>query len=191
MSAKRRLVVSVASLVSILTVAVFVLAGLLYFLVVPGLSVARTEPSQLEVQIATWLLRASVPQEARRAVNPFGSDPASAAAGGVLFQQKCEICHAYDGGGRTEIGAGQFPRTPTLRSMNMASISDGEIFYHIRNGIRNTGMPAWDMPDEELWQLVAFIRDLPSVAPISSEAIVTAQKEAVLAADYVGSSACQ
>ncbi len=191
MSGKRRLVVSVASLVSVLTVTVFALAGLLYFLVVPGLSVARNEPSQLEVQIATWLLRASVPQEARRAVNPFGDEPASVAAGGVLFQQKCEICHAYDGGGRTEIGAGQFPRTPTLRSMSLASIAAGEIFYHIRNGIRNTGMPAWDMPDEELWQLVTFIRNLPSVAPLSPDAIVTAQQEAVLAADYVGSSTCQ
>ena len=43
-------------------------------------------------------------------------------------------------------------------------MSDGEIFYHIRNGIRNTGMPAWDMPDRQIWQLVAYIRHLPSGA---------------------------
>ena len=37
------------------------------------------------------------------------------------------------------------------------------MFYHIRNGIRNAGMPAWDMPDRQIWQLVAYIRSLPIV----------------------------
>ena len=43
------------------------------------------------------------------------------------------------------------------------------MFYHIRNGIRNTGMPAWSMPDEEVWQTVAYLRHLPAVAALSSE----------------------
>src|SRR5262249_51838874 len=74
---------------------------------------------------------------------------------------------AYDGGGTTEIGAGEYPRPPPLRSMDVASMSYGEIFYHIRNGIRNTGMPAWQLPEREIWQLVAFIRHLPDVAPLA------------------------
>ena len=41
-----------------------VLVGTIYQLLLPGLSVARDEPSQLEVQIATWLLHASVPNSA-------------------------------------------------------------------------------------------------------------------------------
>jgi mono/diheme cytochrome c family protein len=50
--------------------------------------------------------------------------------------------------------------------MDVTSMSDGEIFYHIRNGIRNTGMPAWQLPDQQIWQLVAFIRHLPAIAPL-------------------------
>jgi hypothetical protein len=46
-------------------------------------------------------------------------------------------------------------------------MSDGEVFYHIRNGIRNTGMTAWPMPDQQIWRLVAFIRRLPRVAPLA------------------------
>jgi mono/diheme cytochrome c family protein len=114
--------------------------------VIPGLSSARREPPAIEVSVATLLLRASVPAEDKARTNPLGGDPADIAAGQDIFRQKCEVCHAYDGSGRTQIGAGQYPRPPALRSL-VASMTDGEIFYHIRNGIRNTGMPAWSMPE--------------------------------------------
>ena len=145
-------------------------AGALYQWLVPGLSSARTEPGPVETSVATWLLHRSVPEQEKARVNPLASDPAEIAAGRDLFGQKCEVCHAYDGGGKTEIGSGEYPRPPALRSMDVASMSDGEIFYHIRNGIRNTGMPAWQMPDRQIWQLVAFIRHLPEVAPLTAAA---------------------
>ena len=161
-------------------------------LLLPGLSVAREEPTGLEVEIATWLLHASVPEAAKNTPNPLGENaaPASIAAGRDLFRQKCEVCHAYDGGGKTEIGAGAFPRPPALRVV-ATSMSDGEIFYHIRNGIRNTAMPAWNMPDNQVWQLVAYIRNLPTVAPLTPEPVVASQKEAVSDAHYVGSASCK
>ena len=57
-------------------VAVLGLALVAYHLVVPGLSVATQEPPALEVKIATWLLHQSVPEDARKAVNPLGKDVA-------------------------------------------------------------------------------------------------------------------
>ena len=51
-------------------------------------------------------------------------------------------------------------------------------------------MPAWDMPEQELWQLVAYIRDLPAIAPIDPDIIAAAQKAAVSSANYTGSAAC-
>ena len=140
--------------------------GILYFKVVPGLSSARTEPPAAETLLATWLLHQSVPFEAKMSVNP-APDPSDVAAGKDLYRAKCETCHAYDGGGKTPIGSNEFPRVPTLRSPAIAVTSDGELFYHIRNGIRNTGMPAWDLPDRQIWQLVSFIRHLPQVAATS------------------------
>jgi predicted CXXCH cytochrome family protein len=169
--------------------ALAVLLGLAYVLVVPGLSVARTEPSALEVRIATYLLRASVPDAAKNVVNPLGAkpDPAAIASGETLFKQKCEICHAYDGGGKTEIGSGILPRPPALRAAVM-TMPDGEVFYHIRNGIRNTAMPAWNFSDNQIWQLVAYIRDLPEVAPLAAAG---AQSGVVPSAQYAGSASCQ
>ena len=74
---------------------------------------------------------------------------------------------------------------------DVASMSDGEIFYHIRNGIRNTGMPAWQMPDRQIWQLVAFIRHLPEVAPLAAGQGTAGESSATASAHYVGSAACQ
>jgi predicted CXXCH cytochrome family protein len=171
----------------LIVLALLVLVGAAYRMVVPGLSSARSEPPGLEVAVATWLLHHSVPEAERSAANPVGSDPADIAAGRDMFKQKCEICHAYDGSGKSEIGAGEYPRPPALHA-NVASMPDGEVFYHIRNGIRNTGMPAWGMPDREIWQLVAFIRALPKVAPSSQAPAVNAP---TAPAHYVGSVACK
>jgi predicted CXXCH cytochrome family protein len=160
--------------------------------VIPGLSSARREPPATEVSVATWLLHESVPAEERARINPFGGDTAEIAAGQDLFRQKCETCHAYDGSGKTEIGAGEYPRPPALRSMNITAMPDGEIFYHIRNGIRNTGMPAWSMPDAQIWQLVAYLRNLPKVALLSPEPSVAGAETKVAGdAHYVGSAACR
>lgn len=179
---------SVIAIVVVLSM--IVLAGALYEWIVPGLSSARTEQSQVETTIATWLLHESVPQRAKKRTNPLGSDSGEIAAGRDLFRQKCEVCHAYDGSGKTQIGAGEYPRPPALRAA-VASISDGEMFYHIRNGIRNTGMPAWDMPDQQVWQLVTFLRSLPNVAPLASETITIPQGGPLTSAHYVGSGSCK
>jgi mono/diheme cytochrome c family protein len=136
---------------SISVVAIGVVLGAVYALLVPGFSSARTEPPLAETVIATWLLRQSVPNAAKIRVNPLGADPADVTAGRDLYRQKCEVCHAYDGGGKTSLGAREYPRPPTLHSADVTAMSDGEIFYHIRNGIRNTGMPAWSLPDREGW----------------------------------------
>ena len=170
---------------------VIVLAGAAYEWLVPGLSSARTVPPKLEIAIATWLLHQSVPAQAQKQVNPLGADAADIVAGRDLFRENCEVCHAYDGGGHTRVGGREYPQAPPLR-VAVASMSDGEVFYHIRNGIRNTGMPAWDMPDRQIWQLVAYIRHLPSPARMAAaEPPESDRAGPAPAATYVGSATCK
>jgi predicted CXXCH cytochrome family protein len=179
---------SAAFIAAAIAVAIAVVFGVLYVRALPGLSMARNEPPALEKTVATWLLNHSVPDEDRAKQNPFGADAAAVAAGRDSFRQRCEACHAYDGGGRTEIGAGSYPRPPDLKAV-LPSLSDGEIFYHIRNGIRNTAMPAWNLPDREIWELVSYIRRLPDVA-----ALAAADNDGagdVSSSHYVGSQACK
>ena len=170
--------------------------GALYVLALPGLSSARTEAPAAEVAIATWLLHESVPHAQASAVNPLGADQADVTAGRDLYRQKCEICHGYDGSGKTTLGAGQYPHPPALADAAVQAMPDGELFYHIRNGIRNTAMPSWNLPDRETWQLVSYLRGLPKVASMTVPAVTTtgqapaAGDTAPAAYGYAGSAAC-
>ena len=160
----------------------------LYRFALPGLSSARPKPPVIEVDVATWLLEHSVPPEAAMRINPLKSDEANLAAGAFAFQQKCSVCHGFDGGGRTTIGEHVYPRAPSLRQA-LLSLSDGQIFTYVNNGIRNTAMPAWDLPENEVWQIVAFLRHLPpTTAPSSASGAPPAH---AIEAHYVGSAACE
>jgi predicted CXXCH cytochrome family protein len=175
----------------VLAALVVLMAGF-YFVVLPGFSIARQEPSGMEVAVATFMLKHSVPAADAAKVNPLNAQPdaANIRAGETLYVTKCAMCHAHDGGGRTELGGATFPRPPVLRVL-APQLSDGEIFYHIRNGIRNTAMPAWNLPDRQIWQLVSYIRHLPLTAGTKPEELVAQQTQAVKGAQYVGSKACQ
>ena len=124
--------------------------------------------------------------------NPLDATAGSAdvEAGHQTYTQKCEICHAYEGGGKTEIGSGEYPRPPDLRSADVQRMSDGEMFYHLKMGIRHTGMPAWTLPDRKLWQVTAYLRNLPTVAALSPQ-LATEHLPASSTAHYVGSGACK
>lgn len=63
-------------------------------------------------------------------------------------------------------GAGLYPKPPDLRAAHLQSISDGEIFYVIENGIRLSGMPAFggQHSADDSWKLVDFIRHLPQLS---------------------------
>jgi len=93
--------------------------------------------------------------------NPFAADGQRIAEGAEHFLEQCATCHALDGSGKTDSGVGLYPPPPDLRLEETQRLSDGAIFYIIKNGIRFTGMPAWDIDDHHVWRLVAFIRKLP------------------------------
>ena len=98
------------------------------------------------------------------------------------------MCHGYDGSGQTDAGRGEYPPPRDLRSAEVTSRTDGELFYLIQNGIRNTAMPGWQMPDQSIWSVVSYLRSLPKVAAVAGEATV---QQSTSGAHYVGSAACE
>src|SRR5260221_3760725 len=157
------------TIVSFAVIAVL-LGGLYAFIVWEGSSAREDAPAR-EASIVQWLLHYTVPANFRAMKNPLSTAAGSAdvCAGPEVLRCKCELCHAYDGGGKTEIGSGQYPRPPDLRGADVQRMSDGELYYHLKNGIRHTGMPAWTLPDRKLWQLSAYLRHLPRVAALSPQ----------------------
>ncbi len=139
-----------------------------YQLFTTGFS-AKTEPHALEVFIARKIRHLAIPIEQRNTQNPIPLSHDVIKESLAHFADHCALCHANDGSGQTPIGKNVNPKAPDLRLPDIQSMSDGEIFWVIHNGIRFTAMPAWgeDDPaeDKDSWKLVHFIRHLPQLTP--------------------------
>ena len=149
-----------------------VIAGLAYgaALLRHGIS-ARKDPSQTEIRVARSLRHMAIPKADRNEQNPW-KDVATADVmkdAREHFADHCAECHANDGSGNTEMAKGLYPRPPDMRLPATQNLSDGELYYIIRNGVPLTGMPGWGDPhfdqDDDSWQLVLFIRHLPKLSP--------------------------
>jgi mono/diheme cytochrome c family protein len=130
---------------------------------------ARDEPTAVEAFLARTMRRLAMPRVDRARPNPVSPTAEALAAGRAHFADHCASCHGNDGRGETPIGRGLYPKAPDMTKPETQSLTDGEIFSIIRNGIRLTGMPAWgdgsSEDDVETWQLVHFIRSLPKLTP--------------------------
>jgi len=137
-----------------------------YRLFTTGFS-AKTEPHALEIVMARQIRRLAIPIEQRNAVNPVPISAEVLKKARAHFADHCASCHANDGSGKMPIGKNVYPKAPDLKLPDTQSMSDGEIFRVIHNGIRFTAMPAWgDSPpenDQDSWLLVHFIRHLPQI----------------------------
>ena len=128
---------------------------------------AKAEPGRLETLVARTMRRLAIPRTARELQNAIAKSPEIVAEGLAHYADHCAVCHANDGSGKTDIGTGLYPKPPDMRLAATQSLTDGELFYIIENGVRLTGMPAWSNATEEgkrsTWHLVHFMRELPTL----------------------------
>jgi cytochrome c oxidase cbb3-type subunit III len=97
--------------------------------------------------------------------NPLAGDAKAAKAGEYEFRINCALCHG--------LGARGGGRGPDLtRAVKKHAHSDADLFQVISNGIAGTAMPAngtngqgVGMTDEEIWQIVIYIRSQEVKAP--------------------------
>ena len=155
---------------ALLVVAVMAIAGGAY-LVTTGLK-AQPEPGAIETRVARAVRGFAIPRDVKARSNPIGTSADELKPGLEHFAKYCAMCHGNDGSGEgAAIGRGLFPKPPDMRAAATQTLTDGEIFYIIENGVRFTGMPAFGTgkpdPDGEkqAWQLVRFIRHVPQITP--------------------------
>jgi len=148
----------------VIVVVVLAGAGGLFVSVVRHGFSARDEPSRAEAVMARWVRGLGIPGHAKRLTNPVALAPEVLTDARAHFADHCALCHANDGSGNTDIGQSLYPKAPDMRLPATQSLTDGELYYIIENGVRLTGMPAWgakdDDTDEDSWKLVHFIRHL-------------------------------
>ncbi len=125
---------------------------------------AAEKPHPIEVFMARRLRRLAIPPGVKELKNPVEATPFVMAEARDHFADHCAQCHGNRGDGKTRIGQNLYPPAPDMRLSDTQTLSDGEIMFIIKNGIRFTGMPAWGGKDEENWKLVLFIRHLPALS---------------------------
>ena len=91
----------------------------------------------------------------------------------------------------TQLSGGLFPSPVDLQGRDTVRKTDGELFYFIRNGVRNTAMPGWQLPDRQTWQLVVYLRNLPKTAALPSPLVKDTHRTNPEGAHYAGSTSCQ
>jgi cytochrome c oxidase cbb3-type subunit III len=92
----------------------------------------------------------------KKSKHPAFSDPVAIAAGSKLFTNSCAGCH----GPRGEGGRG-----PNLRNRGVwHTLDEQELFQTIQKGVPGADMPATNLPDDQIWQLAAFVRALSAPA---------------------------
>ena len=89
----------------------------------------------------------SVDFHASSQTNPYANDPTAIAVGLKHYRNMCLVCHGAPGLEPTEISQGLHPSPPNLASPDSQSMSDGELFWVIANGIGSTGMPSFEKAD--------------------------------------------
>jgi mono/diheme cytochrome c family protein len=94
-------------------------------------------------------------------------DPAAVQAGARSYSERgCVNCHGGPGADWAKFADGMNPGPPDLKDV-VEDLEPRELFWVIRNGIKMTAMPSFEkagVPDREIWDIVAFVRKLPSVS---------------------------
>jgi len=163
-------------------VGIALLGAAAVFLLASGLFevAAAVPPGSLETHLARFALDRSVSRRASNTTNPVARDADALRAGREHYKEMCVACHGAPGVDPSEIGEGLNPPAPDLTLERVQRRSDGELFWIVQNGIRMSGMPAFGATHKErqIWEIVAFLRHLPSITPEEEKALAAGRKAA-------------
>jgi mono/diheme cytochrome c family protein len=112
--------------------------------------------------------------------NPIAYTPDAAKEGGEHFQHHCGICHGLDGQNTGVPFANKMqPPVADLSAKDVQDYADGQLKWIIENGIAPSGMPGWKgiLDDNEMWNIVHFIRHLPAKGSLGGPKIYQEEEE--------------
>jgi mono/diheme cytochrome c family protein len=137
------------------------------------------EPGKAEKTVVTEI-KHEVTVGGKDVKNPVADTPAAAKEGGEHFQHHCQICHGLDGQGTgVPFATKMSPPVADLSSKDVQEYADGQLKWIIENGVGPSGMPGWKgiLTDEEMWNMVLYIRHLPAKGSLGAPAIYKEEAE--------------
>jgi mono/diheme cytochrome c family protein len=154
-------------------------AGYLHFGAPP---VATADaPFPLEKAIVRGLLKTRIARQIK--TPPFGTSEDVYEGGAHVYQAQCAACHGTPGHD-VAYAKHMYPAAPQLWKKharnNVVGVSDdepGETYWKVANGIRLTGMPAYNhvLSDTEMWQVTLLLKNADQTLPDPVLHILTAR----------------
>jgi S-disulfanyl-L-cysteine oxidoreductase SoxD len=151
--------------------------GLALALVVAGCKAGA--PSGAEKKMMTEIKHA-VTIGGKEDKNPIPDTPDAVKEGGEHFQHHCQICHGLDGQNTgVPFATKMEPPVADLAGKEIQDYTDGQLKWIIANGIAPSGMPGWKsvLTDEEMWNMVHFLRHLPAKGSLGAPPIYKEEAE--------------
>jgi mono/diheme cytochrome c family protein len=130
---------------------------------------ANASPPAWERAMASLARDRYVARHAPVVRNPVAPTDANLLAGLKIFQDGCSGCHG-DPNATSDYGASFYPRVPQF-AVHPPNKPDYQLFWIVKNGIRYSGMSAWDgqwgkeVSDDRIWKVVTFLSRLDSLPP--------------------------
>jgi mono/diheme cytochrome c family protein len=100
------------------------------------------------------------PARAARKKNPIAPDAGSIAAGKAIYMTQCLKCHGDAGKGDGPSAKDLNPRPKDLSDPNVASQTDGALFWKITTGRKP--MPTFEqlISEDDRWNVINYVRTL-------------------------------
>ncbi len=173
----------------IITLVCLAAAGYIYFAggFAPVATASQAMP--FEKTLANKALDAHVEKQAPKNP-PFQPDEAAYVAGANVYKMNCAICHGLPGAPQSPIAKGEYPRPPQLfKGHGVTDDPAGETYWKVANGIRLTGMPAFNksLSDTQMWQ-VSFLLKNADKLPAAAQQELGGQMETQAPTDRGGRS---
>jgi mono/diheme cytochrome c family protein len=105
----------------------------------------------------------------------LSATPAMIKSGAEHYAALCVGCHLAPGVTKSDLRTGLYPHPPNLAQEDMQE--SRRAFWIIKHGIKMSAMPAWSktLDDAEIWDVVAFVRKMPSLTPAEYQQLAQAR----------------
>jgi mono/diheme cytochrome c family protein len=150
------------------TLAVLILGGLGFALLGFFPTNANTSPPRFESHLAMSAVDASADRRAAHVNSPVLPTDQNLIDGMKVYTMNCAGCHGALDRKPAAFGSSFYPPAPQL-ILHPPDDPDWHTHYVVQNGIRYTGMPAWDktLSEDDIWKVTIFlshIEKLPAAA---------------------------
>jgi mono/diheme cytochrome c family protein len=147
-----------------------------YFFIITGHMPMATAAGPLpgEEMIANMALHASF-KDSVDLKNPLPLNDENLKGGADVYTGNCAMCHGALDQKRPDLATAMFPNAPELlRGTGVTDDPEGETFWKVTNGIRMTGMPAFNkiLDDKRRWQVTMLVAHADKLTPAARKQLL-------------------